>query len=83
MYRIREVDGHDDEIADALTELHQLTFFDGLPSGVRRGALVDCISRFQPGCLCRCRAVDARGQCGVSAGSAYCENIAVTLFSCG
>lgn len=31
MYRIREVDGHDDEIADALTELHQLTFFDGAP----------------------------------------------------
>lgn len=31
MYRIREIDGHDDEIADALTELHQLTFFDGAP----------------------------------------------------
>jgi GNAT superfamily N-acetyltransferase len=29
MYRIREVDGHDDEIADALTDLHRLTFFDG------------------------------------------------------
>ena len=29
MYRIREVDGHDDEIVDALTELHRLTFFDG------------------------------------------------------
>lgn len=28
MYRIREVDAHDDEVADALTELHQLTFFD-------------------------------------------------------
>jgi hypothetical protein len=29
MYRIREVDGHDEEIADALAELHCLTFFDG------------------------------------------------------
>jgi ribosomal protein S18 acetylase RimI-like enzyme len=31
MYRIREVDGHDDEIADTLTDLHRLTFFDGAP----------------------------------------------------
>ena len=31
MYRICEVDGHDDEIADTLTELHRLTFFDGAP----------------------------------------------------
>jgi hypothetical protein len=30
-YRIREVDGRDDEIADALAELHRLTFFDGAP----------------------------------------------------
>ncbi|QWG24980.1 GNAT family N-acetyltransferase [Bradyrhizobium sediminis] len=29
MYRIREVDGHDDEVADTLTDLHRLTFFDG------------------------------------------------------
>jgi GNAT superfamily N-acetyltransferase len=28
-YRIREVDGRDDEIADVLTELHGLTFFSG------------------------------------------------------
>jgi hypothetical protein len=28
-YRIREVDGRDDETADALTELHRLTFFSG------------------------------------------------------
>lgn len=27
MYRIRQVDGHDDEIADTLTDLHRLTFF--------------------------------------------------------
>ena len=27
-YSIREVDGHDDETADALTDLHRLTFFD-------------------------------------------------------
>src|SRR5207302_239368 len=26
---IREVDGHDDEIADALADLHRLTFFNG------------------------------------------------------
>jgi GNAT superfamily N-acetyltransferase len=31
MYRIREVDGHDDEIADSLIDLHRLTFFDGAP----------------------------------------------------
>jgi hypothetical protein len=29
MYRIREVDGHEDEIADTLADLHRLTFFDG------------------------------------------------------
>lgn len=28
-YRIREVDGRDDQIADILTELHRLTFFSG------------------------------------------------------
>jgi GNAT superfamily N-acetyltransferase len=28
-YRIREVDGREDEIADVLTELHRLTFFSG------------------------------------------------------
>jgi hypothetical protein len=28
MYRIRVVDGADDEIADTLAELHRLTFFD-------------------------------------------------------
>lgn len=27
-YRIREVDGNDDVVADALSELHQLTFLD-------------------------------------------------------
>ncbi len=31
MYRIREVDGHDEEIADTLADLHRLTFFDGAP----------------------------------------------------
>jgi Acetyltransferase (GNAT) family len=29
MYRIREVDGQDDEISDTLGDLHRLTFFDG------------------------------------------------------
>jgi|SRR5665213_158222 len=28
MYRIREVDGQDDETADILADLHRLTFFD-------------------------------------------------------
>lgn len=28
-YRIREVNGGEDEIADVLTELHRFTFFDG------------------------------------------------------
>ncbi len=31
MYRIREVDGHDDEITDTLADLHRLTFFDSAP----------------------------------------------------
>ena len=31
MFRIREVDGHDDEIEDTLTDLHRLTFFNGAP----------------------------------------------------
>jgi GNAT superfamily N-acetyltransferase len=30
-YRIREVDGQDEEAADSLTDLHRLTFFDGAP----------------------------------------------------
>jgi GNAT superfamily N-acetyltransferase len=29
MYRIREVDGQDEEISDTLGDLHRLTFFDG------------------------------------------------------
>jgi GNAT superfamily N-acetyltransferase len=29
MYRIREVDSHDDDVADMLTDLHSLTFFNG------------------------------------------------------
>ncbi|MGY3616614.1 GNAT family N-acetyltransferase [Bradyrhizobium sp. USDA 10063] len=28
MYRIREVDGQDEDVADTLAELHRLTFFD-------------------------------------------------------
>jgi GNAT superfamily N-acetyltransferase len=31
MYRIRAVDGQDDEAADILAELHGLTFFDSAP----------------------------------------------------
>jgi GNAT superfamily N-acetyltransferase len=29
MYSIREVDSHDDDVADMLTDLHRLTFFGG------------------------------------------------------
>ena len=29
MYKIREVDGHDDEVAETLSDIHSLTFFDG------------------------------------------------------
>ena len=35
-YRIREVDGHEEEIADVLAELHRLTFF--------RGAAIPCFA---------------------------------------
>jgi len=31
LYRIREVDGRDEEIAEILAELHRLTFFHGAP----------------------------------------------------
>jgi GNAT superfamily N-acetyltransferase len=31
MYRIREVDAQDDDIADMLADLHRLTFFDSAP----------------------------------------------------
>ena len=31
MYRIREVDGHDDDIADTLSDLHRSTFFETAP----------------------------------------------------
>jgi hypothetical protein len=31
MYRIREVDGQDDEIAETLADLHRLTFFAAAP----------------------------------------------------
>jgi GNAT superfamily N-acetyltransferase len=31
LYRIREVDAQDDDIAETLADLHRLTFFDGAP----------------------------------------------------
>ena len=31
MYRIREVDGQDEDVAETLADLHRLTFFDGAP----------------------------------------------------
>lgn len=63
MYRICEVDGQDDDIADTLTELHRLTFFDGA-----------CIPEFDRGIggpreragrLRRRRSVNARLQCRI------------------
>ncbi len=38
MYRISVIDGHDEDIADTLSDLHRLTFFDGaLVAGFSRG----------------------------------------------
>ena len=60
MYRIREVDGHDDEIADTLVDLHRLTFFDSAPFRRSIGNIGG--SLFKSGCrsaspeLCRRRA---------------------------
>jgi hypothetical protein len=31
MHRIREADGHDEDVAETLADLHRLTFFDGAP----------------------------------------------------
>lgn len=31
MYRVREVDSQDEDVADTLTELHKLTFFNSAP----------------------------------------------------
>ena len=31
MYRIREIDGNDDDVAETLTGLHESTFLDGAP----------------------------------------------------
>ena len=31
MYRIREVDGNDEDVAETLADLHRLTFFDSAP----------------------------------------------------
>ena len=31
MYRIREVDGSDEDVAETLADLHRLTFFDSAP----------------------------------------------------
>jgi len=42
-YRIREVDGNDDDIADALAELHQFTFLDAAPVPQFERTLVVCL----------------------------------------
>ena len=66
MYRIREVDGHDDEISDTLADLHRLTFFGWRAhSGVRSGELVDGLSRDARCRVCRSCIVDARVQRGI------------------
>jgi len=52
-YRIREVDGNDDDIADALAELHQFTFLDAAPVPQFERTLVVCLSEKRAGRL-RC-----------------------------
>src|ERR1700724_3982176 len=67
MYRIREVDGHEDEIVDTLTDLHRLTtLWRSCHSGIRSGALVARPSRGHSGRLRRRGALDARAQRGIS-----------------
>jgi hypothetical protein len=50
MYRIREVDGADDDISDTLGELHQLTFIDAAP-----------VAKFDQTCLYRIEPVAFAG----------------------
>jgi hypothetical protein len=64
MYRIREVDGNDDEIADTLADIHRLTFFDGA-SIPEFGRGHWWLAYREAGGFCRGRSVDLRLQCGV------------------
>jgi hypothetical protein len=82
MYRIREVDGQDDNIADKLAELHRLTFFNGA-----------CVPEFEHGhwwlvfhesvpVAFAGVVMSTRAMRDISAGLAYRENTAVTGFNC-
>jgi hypothetical protein len=82
MYRIREVDGHDDDIADTIADLHRLTFFDGAS-----------IPKFDEGhwwltffdalpVACRPRSVYACQMPGIFRASASCKNTVATAFNC-
>ena len=84
VYRIREVDARDDEIADVLTELHRLTFFSGasippFDGGhwwlAYRGSMPVAFAG-----VCR-RRISATPD--ISAGSASCSVIGGIGFSCG
>jgi hypothetical protein len=79
MYRIREVDGHDDEIADTLADLHQLTFFDGAPipefdQGHWWIAFHDSIPVAFAGVIPSTRAVNAGYFCRVGVLRKHCGN---------
>lgn len=79
MYRIREVDGHDDEIADALADLHQLTFFGGAPTpkfdhGHRWLAFYDAIPVAFAGVVPSTHAVNAGYFCRVGVLRKHCGN---------
>jgi hypothetical protein len=66
MYRIREVDGNDDEITDTLAEIHRLTFFDGasIPE-FDQGHWWLAYCAAVPVAFCRGGSFDARVQCGI------------------
>jgi hypothetical protein len=72
MYKIREVDGRDEEVADALAELHCLTFFDGASvpdlTEATGGSPIKTRYRSLLPASCRQRAHTMRG---ISVASAY------------
>ena len=65
MYRIRQVNGHEEEIVDTLTELHHLTFFGGANVPEFDKGHWWLAFRGAPDCVCRPRRVHARRKCGI------------------
>jgi acetyltransferase (GNAT) family protein len=79
MYRIREVDGHDDDVADALAVLHRLTFFDGasvpdFDQGHWWLALVEAVPVAFAGLVPSTRACNAGYFSGVGVMKKHCGN---------